>query len=201
MRGFDLIGCKVRAAAAGAATASSTRRVAIVFFADPRVRPMGGGPSSSTASARTAASFPVEISLSPLEDPGGACWYRAPSATSPSASQFEKNVAEQEPRSRDRREMSSTRFSYSVSHDLQRPRCGPSTGSAVILPPASICSDLSPEGREYLELVRGEHGVQMGRLVDDLLAFRTTGPPNPCGAAGFDQVLGAASYSGGAPIA
>ena len=63
-------------------------------------------------------------------------------------------------------------FSYSVSHDL-RPPCGRSTASRA------SCSKNTPNScpttpRSYLKSVRA-NTQQMGRLVDDLLAFARLG--------------------------
>jgi signal transduction histidine kinase len=59
-------------------------------------------------------------------------------------------------------------FSYSVSHDLRAPLRAIDGFSRILL--KQYGSILPQEPREYLQLVR-DNTVQMGHLVDDLLAF------------------------------
>jgi signal transduction histidine kinase len=59
-------------------------------------------------------------------------------------------------------------FSYSVSHDLRAPLRAIDGFSRIVL--KQYGSILPEEPREYLQLVR-DNTVQMGHLVDDLLAF------------------------------
>ena len=59
-------------------------------------------------------------------------------------------------------------FSYSVSHDLRAPLRAIDGFSQILL--KQYGSILPEEPREYLQLVR-DNTVQMGHLVDDLLAF------------------------------
>jgi signal transduction histidine kinase len=59
-------------------------------------------------------------------------------------------------------------FSYSVSHDLRTPLRAIDGFSRILLKQNG--SNLSEESREYLQLVR-DNTLQMGHLVDDLLAF------------------------------
>jgi light-regulated signal transduction histidine kinase (bacteriophytochrome) len=63
-------------------------------------------------------------------------------------------------------------FSYSVSHDLRAPLRAIDGFSQILLKQCG--STLSKEPREYLQLVR-DNTVQMGHLVDDLLAFSRLG--------------------------
>jgi PAS domain S-box-containing protein len=59
-------------------------------------------------------------------------------------------------------------FSYSVSHDLRAPLRAIDGFSRILL--TDFSSGLPEDGREYLRIVR-EGAQQMGRLIDDLLAF------------------------------
>ena len=59
-------------------------------------------------------------------------------------------------------------FSYSVSHDLRTPLRAIDGFSRILL--KHHAAELTPESREYLQAVR-DNTVQMGHLVDDLLAF------------------------------
>jgi light-regulated signal transduction histidine kinase (bacteriophytochrome) len=63
-------------------------------------------------------------------------------------------------------------FSYSVSHDLRAPLRAIDGFSQILCKEHS--SALSDEGREYLQLVR-RNAMQMGHLVNDLLAFSRLG--------------------------
>jgi signal transduction histidine kinase len=63
-------------------------------------------------------------------------------------------------------------FSYSVSHDLRAPLRAIDGFSQILL--KQYGPALSAEPREYLHLVR-DNAVQMGHLVDDLLAFSRLG--------------------------
>jgi signal transduction histidine kinase len=59
-------------------------------------------------------------------------------------------------------------FSYSVSHDLRAPLRAVDGFSRILL--EEHASQLSEEGRGFLSRVR-DNAVNMGRLIDDLLAF------------------------------
>jgi light-regulated signal transduction histidine kinase (bacteriophytochrome) len=59
-------------------------------------------------------------------------------------------------------------FSYSVSHDLRAPLRAIDGFSRILL--EDFASGLPDDGLEFLELVR-TNAQQMGRLIDDLLAF------------------------------
>jgi signal transduction histidine kinase len=59
-------------------------------------------------------------------------------------------------------------FSYSVSHDLRAPLRGIDGFSRILLDEET--AQLSEQAKNYLQLIR-DNTQQMGRLVDDLLAF------------------------------
>jgi PAS domain S-box-containing protein len=59
-------------------------------------------------------------------------------------------------------------FSYSVSHDLRAPLRAVNGFAGIVL--EDFGPQLPEEGRRYLERIR-TGGEQMGRLIDDLLAF------------------------------
>lgn len=59
-------------------------------------------------------------------------------------------------------------FSYSVSHDLRAPLRAVSGFSRILL--SDYADDLPEDATRYLNLV-GANAAQMGRLIDDLLAF------------------------------
>ena len=59
-------------------------------------------------------------------------------------------------------------FAYSVSHDLRAPLRALDGFSRIVM--EEYAPRLSEDARRYLEMIR-ENAVQMGRLVDDLLAF------------------------------
>jgi PAS domain S-box-containing protein len=59
-------------------------------------------------------------------------------------------------------------FSYSVSHDLRAPLRAMDGFSRILL--EEYAPHLSPDIVHYLDIIR-ENALQMGRLIDDLLAF------------------------------
>jgi len=59
-------------------------------------------------------------------------------------------------------------FSYSVSHDLRAPLRAMDGFSRILL--EGYAAQLTPEAGRYLQMVQDNAG-QMGRLIDDLLAF------------------------------
>jgi light-regulated signal transduction histidine kinase (bacteriophytochrome) len=63
-------------------------------------------------------------------------------------------------------------FSYSVSHDLRAPLRAVNGFSRILL--QDYAAQLAPDAQGYLRMV-SENAQQMGRLIDDLLAFSRLG--------------------------
>jgi light-regulated signal transduction histidine kinase (bacteriophytochrome) len=78
-------------------------------------------------------------------------------------------------------------FSYSVSHDLRSPLRA--IDSFALMLQEDYAAKLDDEGRRYIGVVR-EGAQQMGRLIDDLLAFSRMGR-EPINAVSIDLRVGA----------
>jgi PAS domain S-box-containing protein len=63
-------------------------------------------------------------------------------------------------------------FAYTVAHDLRAPLCAMDGFSRILM--EGHADGLADEGRRYLRIVR-DNAQQMGRLIDDLLAFSRLG--------------------------
>jgi light-regulated signal transduction histidine kinase (bacteriophytochrome) len=114
--------------------------------------------------------FPVEISLSPIETEEGVLvssairditqWKRTEEVLRQRSEQVEAANKELEA------------FSYSVSHDLRAPLRAIDGFSRILL--EEYGESLPGDAQDYLKSVR-RNAQQMGRLVDDLLAFARLG--------------------------
>ncbi len=118
----------------------------------------------------------VSLTISPIKDASGAVVGASAIARDISerrrrAEELERRVAERTRELKEANEALET-FSYSVSHDLRAPLRAIDGFSRILM--QEHAAQLSGEARDYLHLVR-EGTRQMGRLVDDLLAFSRLG--------------------------
>lgn len=124
------------------------------------------GPYESTGLRKDGTRFPMEIRVIEVEYEGRKVSVAAIIDIS------NRKIAEQALQQRTVQLEAANReleaFSYSISHDLRSPLRAMDGFSRILL--EEYGSQLPPEAKRYLDLVRG-NAQQMGHLIEDLLAF------------------------------
>lgn len=128
----------------------------------PKVRSMGVG-MELNAIKKNGSSFPVEISLSPIETAKGRVV-----AASIRDITHRKILENELKRMNDEAEA----FTYSVSHDLRAPLRGILGFTAIL--EEDYASQLDQEAKRITGIIKN-NAQNMGRLIDDLLAFSRMG--------------------------
>lgn len=115
---------------------------------------------------RDGAEFPLELSLSTLRTSEGV-FFTGILRDATERKRFEAEILDRNKQiEAANKELEA--FSYSVSHDLRAPLRAMDGFSRILLEKQT--SQLPPENQRYLGLIR-DNAQQMGRLIDDLLAF------------------------------
>jgi len=132
------------------------------YMKSPKVREMGIG-IELNAVKKNGVSFPVEISLSPMETANGmlvSASIRDITRRKTLENELKKTNAEVEA------------FTYSVSHDLRAPLRGIIGFTAIL--EEDYSSKLDTEARRLTGIIKS-NAMKMGKLIDDLLNFSRMG--------------------------